>query len=383
MKFDRSLIFFALAIFFYYLSHSTIGIFLPNYYLSVGLSVNQIVLLSSLMFIILGFLPLLNLKYFSKYFERFMILGLVSNAVFFALLIFVKNPLVLGIAYGISLATFYPAFNLMIFRFTDIKQRGMLVMLLYIVLPNLTGIIGPALGGALIHFFSFNITFVLGISLMIVAAILAFNVKYKPVKDNIVIPKDKLFWVFAAIIIIWGMMEVSWIAYPMFLYSITGGFLNMGIVSSVLAIIFTVIAIVVGKISEVHKHRMGFAFLGFVLTSVWFFAIAFVKTVSQLIAVSIIGGLGGVFILALFSIYGDFFQRKYHATMIVLWETFLMFGRLVSLIPIAFFINQFDFHNYFLTIGFISLTVMIPFTILMFLYHKKKISIDRLQILHG
>jgi MFS family permease len=251
-----------------------------------------------------------------------------------------------------------------------VKQRGLYASILYVAIPGLTGIAAPAIGGAVIQFFSFNSVFVLGIAIFAIALIFSLKIKFKPATGGLVIPKSYLLLVFAAIVIICGITEVYWIAYPLFLHSISGNFLNMGIITAVLSVVFTVIALIVGKVSEVEKHRLNFGVFSLLIGSAWLFSMAFVRTVPQLIGVSIFSGLCGAFWPAVFSLYGDFFKRKYHASLVVLWEVMLMIGRLGSLVPVVVFINTFDYSNYFLVCGIISLALIVPGAILQFLHSK-------------
>lgn len=381
-KIDKSLIFLGLVSGLYFLAQSSIGVFLPNYYLELGLSINQIILLNVVQFILLGFLPLLVLRFFPGIFEKLITAGIGLKILFFVLLMFTKNPILLGIANGVALAMFWPAFNLMLFRFSNVKHRGLLVGVLYVAVPSLASIAGPAIGGALIHFFKFNITFVFGIIALAVAAVFSLFIKHQPITDKLEIPRNKLLLIFGAAILIYGFTELSWIAYPLFLHKLTGGFLNMGIVATILAAIIAVASLVAGKFSEVEHHRIWFAALNQIIWTGWLFALAFISNVPQLIIVSIIPGIAGAFAMMLFALFGDFFERRHHAALVVIYEMFLMFGRLGNLIPIKIYLDQavFNFSGFFITIGIVSAMAIIPFGLMYWSYHKKEIATDRRQI---
>ncbi|MBI4095868.1 MAG: MFS transporter [DPANN group archaeon] len=381
-KIDKSLIFLGLVSGLYFLAHSSIGIFLPNYYLELGLSINQIILLNAVQFILLGSIPLLMLRFFPSIFERLITAGIGLKILFFALLMFTKNPILLGIVNGVALAMFWPAFNLMLFRFSNIKHRGLLVGALYVAVPSLASIAGPFLGGALIHFFKFNTTFIFGIISLAVAAVLSLFIKHQPVTDKLDIPKNKLLWIFGAIIVIYGFTEISWIAYPLFLHKLTGGFLNMGIVATILAAIIAVASLVAGKFSEVEHHRIGFAALNQILWTGWLFALAFIINVPQLIFASIVPGIAGAFAMMLFALFGDFFERRHHALLVVLYEIFLGVGRLGNLIPIKIYLDQatLNFSGYFITIGLVSVLSIVPYYFVYQMYRKKEIATDNDQI---
>jgi len=372
----RSLIFLSVIMTFYYLSQGVTGIFLPNYFLQIGLSVNQIILLTASIFLTLGLLPILFIKVFHKSFENLLTIGIVFNLIFFFLLMVVSDPFVLGLVQGIAFAAFWPAFNLLLYRFTNIKRRGIVVTFLYVALPILTSIIGPVLGGAFIYFLGFNSVFILGIIFLTIAFLFSLKIKYSPVTEKFAIPKSYLLLLFGLIIVVYGFSEVGWIAWPLFLRSLTQGYLEMGVLASILSIIFAGVSLLAGKFSEAEKHRVRFVFFGLLMGSIWLVLVSFVQTTQQLIGVSVFSGLSGAFTMLLFSLYGDFFKRKHHAVLVVLWEVFLMFGRLGNLIPTYLFINNFNFHNYFLTIGLLSLSSVALFSIFGFLYFKGRIAPD-------
>jgi MFS family permease len=378
-KQNKSLVYLSIAAAFYFLASSVIGIFLPSYYLELGLSINQIIILVACVVSVIGLLPILTLKFLPKLFEKLLIVGIFFNVVFFALLMFVKDPLILGLVDGISMATFWPSFNLLIYRLTGTKRRGMVASLLYIIIPTLVGIIGPVIGGAFIHFFNFNSIFILGIIFLSVALIFSFKIGYKPVTGGFTLPKKNLFLLFALIVVMAGATDIGWIVYPLFLQSLSSGFLQMGIVAAILSVLFAIISFFVGKFSEIEVHKINFMVFSALMTTAYLFALVFVRSIPALIIVSVFSGLSMVFAVGLFSLYGDFFKRKYHASLVVIWETLLMFGRLANLVPVYIFINTFDFSGYFWLIGLVSLFSLIPYVILQFLHYKKRIVTDIYQ----
>jgi len=95
--------------------------FLPVYYIRLGLGISDIAILLLITFMIIGFLPTILLK-FIKNFERVICFGVLSTMVFYMLLMYVKNPILLGVAYGLSIATFWPSFNLLQFRLSESKH---------------------------------------------------------------------------------------------------------------------------------------------------------------------------------------------------------------------------------------------------------------------
>lgn len=376
---DKSLLLLTLVIGFWSLASSVTNIFLPNYFLQVGLSINQIILFVAMMVTVIGMVPLLTLKFFPKIFEKLLILGLILGMLLLVLLTYVTNPLVLGFVKGLSTATFWPAANLLFLKFTRIKKRGLLVCMLFVIVPTAAGILGPLLGGVFINFLGFNSAFLLGIVFLIVATALALKIKYTEEVGKFDIPKTELFFIFGLLIILSGFADPGYLPYPLFLHSLAGGYLQMGIVAAIISAIFAVISFVAGKTSKVERYRITFALVGALMTSVWLISLAFVQTVPQLIGASVFSGISNAFGLFLFSLYGDFFKRKQHATLIVLWEVFLMTGRLGNLIPVGVYMNSFDFKDYFLSVGLVSLIAVVLFLVLGKLYSTGKISTDSSQ----
>lgn len=373
---DRSLVYLIAVTVFYTLASSATTVFLPNYFLNAGLSINQIILLFAAMFVVLGVMPIFTLKFTPKLFEKLLMVGLLLGMLFFFLLEFVKNPLILGLVLGLSFAMFWPAVNLLLFRLTSIKKRGLVVSLLVFVVPTVTSVIGPFVGGLFINFLSFNLLFLLAIGLLFLAFIFSLKIKYVPAEGGLSIPRSWLLVLFGFIVVASGFGDVTWIVYPLFLHELAGGFLGMGILVSVLSLIFAVVSLIAGKISRAEKHRISFATFGMLMSSIWVMALGFVENIPQLIGISVFVGLYGAFSPLLFALYGDFFKRKQHAALVVLWEVFLMFGRLANLIPVGIFINSFDYKNYFLVVGIISLSCVALLVLLKVLHSKGKIRID-------
>lgn len=91
------------------------GSFLPIYFGDVGLNV-EIMLFT---FLVVGLLPFVLFK-FVKNFERIMSVGIFTTMLFFVALISAKEyPVILGLAYGLSMATFWPSFNLLQFKLSE------------------------------------------------------------------------------------------------------------------------------------------------------------------------------------------------------------------------------------------------------------------------
>ena len=74
---DRSLILMCVAGVFYSMAGAITAVFLPNYYLQIGLSINQIILLTAAMLVTLGLVPVLTLRFIPSYFEKLLVVGIL------------------------------------------------------------------------------------------------------------------------------------------------------------------------------------------------------------------------------------------------------------------------------------------------------------------
>ncbi|MGC8998424.1 MAG: hypothetical protein ACP5JW_03365 [Candidatus Bathyarchaeia archaeon] len=152
----------------YFFSSNLTGIFLPVYYVILGLSISQIAALLLVTFLIIGLLPIILLN-FVRNFERLICLGVFFTMVFYVLLLYVKNPVALGVAYGLSIATFWPSFNLLQFRLSASNIRARSVSLFSIIIPSIASIVGPAVGGLIIENFGFHALLLASVTLYFVS----------------------------------------------------------------------------------------------------------------------------------------------------------------------------------------------------------------------
>jgi hypothetical protein len=92
------------AIFFF--TSSLSGSFLTVYYHEeLGMSIPEIAEILLLTFPLIGLLPIFLLKMVAN-FEKIISYGIFLTMIFYVLLIFVRDPIVLGLAYGSGIATF-------------------------------------------------------------------------------------------------------------------------------------------------------------------------------------------------------------------------------------------------------------------------------------
>jgi len=352
----------AAVVILFFLTSNLTGSFLPIYYKDQGLGVPEICGLLLFTFLILGLLPIALLKTV-KNFERVMSLGIFTSMLFFIALIYTRNPVILGFAYGTSLATFWPSFNLLLFRLSESKTRARTIGLFSTIIPSLASIVGPATGGLVIERLSFTSLFATSIALYFIAFLLSTRIHYKSEESKFSLPRDKTFAIFLATFVISAATESYWLAYPFFVYNISGTVLNMGLVLTVTGVMISVITFSVNWASDIKRTRIEFAVIGTALSATWYFGIGFASSTEHIIILSVLSGFANAFRISWFAHYGDSFGKEYYASILVIMETGFMVGRVMNLAPTYFLIPQASYVSYFILLGAITL-LLIPFYVM-------------------
>ncbi|MBX5321158.1 MAG: MFS transporter [Candidatus Bathyarchaeota archaeon] len=343
----------------YFFSSNLTSMFLPVYYLELGLGISDIALLLLITFAIIGLLPITLLR-FVKSFERVICFGVLSTMVFYTLLIFVKNSVVLGVTYGLSIATFWPSFNLLQFRLSESSIRARSVSLFSIIIPSIASIAGPAAGGLIIENFGFHFLLILSIILYFVALTFFMRVQFKLEAHRLWTPWSGKFSIFFITFIIFGMSEAYWLAYPLFVNRVSETISRMGFVLASTSVVISAITFLVNWLSDVKMRRVEFTIIGVMLNAAWFFLIGFASMPHEIVLLSALSGLASAFTISWFAHYGDSFSREYYASILVLMETGLMIGRIINLVPMRLFISEGNYLSYFMLLGVFTLSV-IPF----------------------
>jgi MFS family permease len=351
---------FVVIIFFF--TSNLSGSFLPVYYKEeMGLTIAEIVEILLFTFIVIGLLPLLLLK-FVKNFERIISFGIFFTMLFFIILICTKNPIFLGLVYGLSIATFWPSYNLLQFRLSESRVRARTVSLFSSIIPSLASIAGPAVGGFIISNFDFQSLFVVSIILYLTAFLFSMRIKFRPETYEFSIPKIKTFAIFFSTFIFLGLSEAYWVAYPLFVHTLSETIFQMGLVLASSAVLICLVTFLVNWLSDIKKARAEFAIIGATLSALWYFAISSASTMYQIVALSSLSGLAGAFSLSWFVHYGDSFSKEHYASILVMMEMGLMIGRIINLAPTYIFISKANYTSYFILLGVVSL-FLIPFFI--------------------
>ncbi|MBS7632627.1 hypothetical protein KEJ15_03255 [Candidatus Bathyarchaeota archaeon] len=340
------------------------GTFLTVYYRQeLGLSIGEIAVILLFTFPLIGLLPLLLLRTV-KNFERIISWGIFFTMFFYIILSFIKNPVVLGITYGLSIATFWPSFNLLQFRLGETKVRARTISLFSSIIPSLASIGGPVVGGFIIDSFEFHALFAVAVALYFIAFFLSLRIRFSQETCGFSVPRNGKFAVFFVSFVLLGLTESYWVAYPLFVLGVSGTVLNMGLVLALSAIVISMVTFLVNWLSDIKRARVTFAVIGVALNAAWYVALSFVSTTSEVVALSMISGLGSAFSISWFAFYGDSFERYSYASILVLMETGLMIGRILNLLPTYMFVSVADYATYFRLLALILL-FLIPLYVLM------------------
>ncbi|MEM3458451.1 MAG: MFS transporter [Candidatus Bathyarchaeia archaeon] len=348
----------ALTVGIFFFTNNLSTSFLPVYYMETGLSVTEITQLLLSTFIVIGLLPITLLK-LVKNFEKIIAFGILSTALFFATLIYIKNPIILGLTYGLGIATFWPSFNLLQFRLSETQIRARTVSLFSSIIPSIASIIGPAVGGFVASTFGFPTLFAISILLYITAFLFSRRIKFQSETHKFTIPKNRTFKIFFISFILLGLSEAYWLTYPLFLNKISGGTFQMGLVLAASAVLICTVTFLVNWLSDIKRTRVNFAIVGAVLNAAWYFSISFASTPQEIVALSLLSGFASAFSLSWFAHYGDSFSKEYHASILVMLEAGLMIGRILNLAPTNIFISTANYTNYFTLLGLVWL-LLIP-----------------------
>jgi MFS family permease len=348
----------AITVTIFFFTTSLSGTFLPIYFNeALRMSIPDIVVILFFTFITIGLIPVLTIK-ITRHFERIISVGIILTLLFYTALIYVKNPIILGLAYGVSLATFWPSFNLLQFRLSETKERAVLISLLSVAIPGIAGMASPAIGGFIIEEYGFIYLFTISIILFLASFAVSLRIRFKPERQKFLIPKNSAFKIFMLTFALLGLSESYWLAYPFFVLSISSTIVSMGLVIAASSLIITLLNIGINRLSDIRGSRVGFAIISSVLYAAWYFALGFTSSAFQLVFLSALSGLAAAFALSWFAYYGDSFPREYHASILVMMEVGFMAGRIANLIPTYIFVANRDYASYFGVMGAVSLLPM-------------------------
>ncbi|MFA4819682.1 MAG: MFS transporter [Candidatus Aenigmatarchaeota archaeon] len=238
---------------------SLISIFVPIYLYTLGYDIPTILLF----FIIIStthaiFCPI-SAKISSKMgFKHGMLISFIGYFLYFVMLATLPNNRVLfpiAVFYGIAQALFWVPFHAFFSTLTDNKNRGEEVALLYIF-PSIFSIAAPLIGGLIIFFAGFDVLFVVGLVLLMAAALPLFVSKDMRMPFSFSLRCDGFDKRVAASLISYNdqMNSTLW---PMFIFVIVGSIAALGGIVALGAIVGFATAWIIGKLCDKgHRKKM-------------------------------------------------------------------------------------------------------------------------------
>ena len=348
------------------LSGSFISVFLPAYYVEIGSgSLNWALQFLAVQFVILAIMPNVLLPTLHARFEALLLASFPCYVLYYALMLAKANPLLTGAAAGVALSLFWPAFQTVTIRTAHSGRIASTFTIYWILVSSIASMIGPVAGGFVI---SSGGGFIAALSvcagLYAISSIPMWRFRFEAAAFT-GSPRElqgppRLTYLLAAVLV-WGMTDVGWLAYPLFALSIAGSFVNLGIVISVIGVLTSIAGIWIGRVSDRTRNRFGLWSAGVVATAFAFLALGFVKTIPEFLVVAAVIGIAGPATgPVLIGWFAESYTKESAAPFWTRFELFLNPGRLVNLGLAAFFLPTGNYTGYFIASGILGLFTIPP-----------------------
>jgi MFS transporter len=355
------------------LSGSFIGVFLPAYYLIIGSgSLNWALQFLAVQFIVLAILPSVLLRVFHARFEALLLASFPCYVMFYVLLLLRADPLLTGAVGGVALSLFWPAFQTVAIRVAQKDRVASTFTVLWLFVSAAASVIGPVAGGLVISFGGgFAAALSISAGLYLVALLSMWRFRFEAVtftgRPRETQGPPRLNYLLAAVLV-WGMADVSWLAYPLFALSVAGSYVNLGIVVSAIGVVTSVFGIWIARVSDRLGNRFGVWLIGVGATAFAYFALGLVRTIPELLVVSAVSGTAGAATgPVLIGWFAENYTKESAAPFWTRFELFLNPGRLVTLALAAFFLPAGNYAGYFTTSGVLGLLTIFP----LYLFRRK------------
>lgn len=201
-------------------------------------------------------------------------------AFFLSLYLFQYDPIFLiitGILGGLQVGLYWTAYHLYFIQLSDDKSQGQEIALGH-ALSALAGIGGPAFGGLIIAFFGYNAIFIV-MTILIAGA--AYPLRYLPNTKNEIkfdiletvralAPKAEL----KSFIALFGGSVIDIVAlnfWPLYIFGIVAGYLGVGFIGSLIALISTIVVVVVGLLIDKYGAQIVIRILSPLDSLLWVF----------------------------------------------------------------------------------------------------------------
>jgi MFS family permease len=310
-------------------------------------------------------MPSVFLRILYARFEALLLASFPCYVLYYVLMLVRASPVLTGAIAGVALSLFWPAFQTVTIRVAHRERVASTFTIFWLLVSSVASVVGPVAGGLVI---SRGGGFVAALSvsagLYLVAFIPMWRFRFKAARFR-GSPRElqgppRLIYLMAAVLV-WGMTDVSWLAYPLFALSIAGSFVNLGVVISAIGVVTSVAGVWIGRVSDRSSNRFGLWLIGAVATASAYVALGFAKTIPEFLGVSAVIGIAGPATgPVLIGWFAESYTKESAAPFWTRFELFLNPGRLVNLGLAALLLPSGNYVGYFAVSGALGLFTIPP-----------------------
>jgi len=346
-----------------------VAIFEPIFlYSVVHLSVSQILLLNGLTYLVYIFAIPFGARVSSLFGYAHGILFSIPFQILFWVFLYSGQEnhalLLVGfVLYGIEKSLYWPAFHASVARFAQDQQRGREFSVLYAII-NIVSILGPFFGGVLSQNFGVRITFVIASGLYALSFIPLF------IQKEIFIPKAyqyrdtwELYKNFPSKFLGYaGFGEEMLLLnmWPVYIFRVVRGYEKIGALVTVATLIATIIALFIGKITDIYSKQALIRIGALLYSLFWFFRITATTVASVFFADSFSRTSKDLVFIPLSTVTYERANQNHIMPYAVFFEQSLAIGKLFAAIlgAILFYFTG-RFEVLFIVAGLFSLLYML------------------------
>jgi len=348
------------------ISGSFISVFLPAYYVIIGSgSINWALQFLAVQFAVLTISPSVLLRVFHARFETLLLGSFPCYILYYVLLLARANPVLTGAVAGVALSLFWPPFQTIAVRVARQDRIASTFAIFWLLISSAASVIGPVAGGLVISFGGgFTAALSVAAGLYLVAFLLMWRfhfevVTYRGSPRELGGPPRLNY--FLAAVLAWGITDIGWLGYPLFALSISGNYMNLGIVISAIGVVTAAVGIWIARASDRLSNRFRVWLVGIAVTAFAFVALGFVRTIPEFLVVAAVSGTAGAATgPVLIGWFAESYTKESAAPFWTRFELFLNPGRLVNLGLAALFLPSGNYAGYFAVSGMVGLLTVPP-----------------------
>ena len=215
-----------------------------------------------------------------------MLAGLALLVVEYALLLTVKDGMILSLSVGVAFGLWYPLFwtpfNVLMAQMTEKGDRGVTYGAFFFVWPLAT-FFAPFLGGLVIGLADYQVLFAIGIAIILVTAVLVVAYRRYIPTDQVMKIKIEAIGRRNAIAVLGegGFEGVFWVDVTIVAYFFTKDELDLGALFSLFGLSAGIMAIILGKVSDRIQNRRFFVVLSAITSIPCIVAIALSRNIEE------------------------------------------------------------------------------------------------------